>query len=112
MTQGEASLRSLGWQTKRGAARGGGHGVGAGPAQRSEWGALTEGIGGAVPMFLRGSQQVQVMRSRDGDPLEPWEPLGPRQARKVRHWLELAFIENIGFWTVPGQGSVKNKILR
>ena len=55
---------------------------------------------------------MKVMRSRDGDPLEPWEPLSPRPARKVGHWLELAFVENIGFWTVPGQGRVKNKNLR
>lgn len=67
MTQGEASLRSLSWQTRRGAARGGKRGVAAGPAQRSEWGTLTEGMGGCP----HAPQRVSISA---GHAFQGWGP--------------------------------------
>lgn len=75
MTQGDASLRSLSWQTRWGAARGGGCGVGAGPAQRSERGALREGMGELSPCSSESLSKCRSCVPGAGTPLNPGNPL-------------------------------------
>lgn len=95
MTQGEASLRSLSWQSRRGAARGGKHGVGAGPAQRSKWGALTEGLGGLSPCSSEGLSKCRSCVPGMGTPLNPGNPLVLDQPERLDtgwNWLSLRIL--------------------